>query len=1310
MNNSNKRTLDGGNKNPPSNKKVKTNELEESSQAVEELAANKDIISDVGYNNSNKRALDGGSVNLQIKKKKPNRLVEDLRDYQLNAIKEQKAFKKCLINMWCGTGKTRTFTIDIFMHKYKLSVIVFPSLGLIRQYCNDYILSNQPTFKNEFKDYKFMAFCSEKKISDSNIDFTTDEQQIIEFIKSSNKKKIIIVTYDSLDKFITECIKKKIIINNLVFDEAHHILSEGIKDLVFNNNQLDAIVNKTRFYTATPINKNGVIMYDRENPENSDCGPLAFEYLYCHALENNFCKAFETQISLHTQKPEYTTKYQPIFESIIRTCLNGKYDYWNILTYHSYVNDRNNNNDTISFVKDFSSDGNQKLFKELFTKIQDEEFGHTKSLFNVNNVQLRGIHDKSKDKETLLKKFDKKDPGRIFILSSCGMINEGIDTKWANMCVPVNPSQSITKVSQRIGRLVRIPEKGMPPAIILIPCVVNITKYNSLDTSELRDKMIREELSKCGNFNTALSVISAFKFQYDPELFEMCLKYPNSYAPKEIKDNLEKHDLIVEDSQGNLLENLKYVCEKEDIELDTESFEGKNEDVILKEIADQCEKTIEIHTQKYDESIKYVNKESVDEEPLRLFYNEDDKTYYPVTKKDKKKSIKKGTVKTPIKRKPLFKVHTHQDLKVLWKIKENGIDLNKAFCQGILDVDIKWNVKIWNEKFNIFKAFIDDKNELPTRKSNKILSEWGITQKKNYKKRKDIMKNLKIYNTWSEFINDEKYNKYFLTNDKKWFFRLNEYKSFIDENQELPTQKSNKRLWEWRQTMYRLYKNRTYIMQNNKIYDAWGAFMNDEKYRKFFLTKDDKWFITFDEYKSFIDENQALPTQKNNKRLCRWGEVQNYNYKKKKKKTIMQNNQKVYDTWKAFINDEKYKKYFLTKDDKWFITFDEYKLFIDKNQKLPSEKKTAGKEEKRLNKWGGHQISNYKNKNFVMKNKKVYNNWTEFINDEKYKKYFIDRDNTQIKLCIECNEVKSLESFYPTHAKCKVCYKKIKKHKKKSKNSIKVTNYNSSQNEDNNNSNLSKNPKPKEDNLDRKITVEEANALENNNIDLSMNTQSNIIKKKKEERKIEDLTKEELIELVKKGESKNYESGIYCSDKRENDENKLQINSVYAKETSENKSGKIMILDGDKLITRKHLLDVGINEDDIFIAQFNEDDYNEQIKIHKNTYLMTLTDLLKEKKNLKFSSCWFDYLGQFNGSEKCRPKEDIDYYFKNDMALDNSIFALTFTTQHTSFNDSYESLNYVRDICKKYNYQADRIESKYYGSQMHFIMWRIFKN
>ena len=71
--------------------------------------------------------------------------------------------------------------------------------------------------------------------------------------------------------------------------------------------------------------------------------------------------------------------------------------------------------------------------------------------------------------------------------------------------------------------------------------------------------------------------------------------------------------------------------------------------------------------------------------------------------KNKKQKIKKNTTKPPKKRSKLFDIHTHPDLEVLWKIKENSIDLNKTFSQGILDVDINWNVKKWFEKFNKLK-------------------------------------------------------------------------------------------------------------------------------------------------------------------------------------------------------------------------------------------------------------------------------------------------------------------------------------------------------------------------------------------------------------------------------------------------------------------------------------------------------------------------------------------------------------------------------------------------------------------------------
>ena len=241
------------------------------------------------------------------------------------------------------------------------------------------------------------------------------------------------MTYQSFNKFINICIDKNIHINNLIFDEAHHIVGDKIQDIVFNNDELESIVDKTRFYTATPVNKNGITMYDRDDPENSDCGPLAYEYLYYQAVENGICKPFETQISLYRQKQEYTNKYQPVFESIIRACLSGKYDYWNILTYHSFVNKNEDMNNNISFVMDFASPKNQKLVKKLFTRIQNEEFPHTKHTYSVDNVILEGVHSETPTRQQIIRDFDKKVEGRIYILASCGILNEGIDTKFANM-------------------------------------------------------------------------------------------------------------------------------------------------------------------------------------------------------------------------------------------------------------------------------------------------------------------------------------------------------------------------------------------------------------------------------------------------------------------------------------------------------------------------------------------------------------------------------------------------------------------------------------------------------------------------------------------------------------------------------------------------------------------------------------------------------------------------------------------------------------------------------------------------------------
>ena len=65
----------------------------------------------------------------------------NLWKHQQEAVDNKKKHKKCLINMWCGTGKTRVFVFSILEDNQKINVVVFPSLGLINQFNSDYIVN-----------------------------------------------------------------------------------------------------------------------------------------------------------------------------------------------------------------------------------------------------------------------------------------------------------------------------------------------------------------------------------------------------------------------------------------------------------------------------------------------------------------------------------------------------------------------------------------------------------------------------------------------------------------------------------------------------------------------------------------------------------------------------------------------------------------------------------------------------------------------------------------------------------------------------------------------------------------------------------------------------------------------------------------------------------------------------------------------------------------------------------------------------------------------------------------------------------------
>ena len=106
-----------------------------------------------------------------------------------------------------------------------------------------------------------------------------------------------------------------------------------------------------------------------------------------------------------------------------------------------------------------------------------------------------------------------------------------------------------------------------------------------------------------------------------------------------------------------------------------------------------------------------------------------------------------------------------------------------------------------------------------------------------------------------------------------------------------------------------------------------------------------------------------------------------------KTQTKIMKNDTIYNIWKNFIESDKYKIYFLTNEELWIYMFYQLKQFIDTTNKRPTNH-SKNKIEKKLGSWLLNQIKNCKTQTRIMKNYIIYNLWIQFIESDKYKKFF----------------------------------------------------------------------------------------------------------------------------------------------------------------------------------------------------------------------------------------------------------------------------------------------------------------------------------
>ena len=774
--------------------------------------------------------------------------TREFRDYQRdadNAISnELLVANKCIVKMFCGTGKSLLMRHCSVIQNLPLVVFVFPSLALIEQFYADYL-----------DDFVGEARCVLKVSSD--VGATTDIPIITQFLQTTIlTNKIVCITYQSFDVFVLCLLDTNTFVDVCIFDEAHHAVGETYQKLIFEND----VCHKQIFFTATPKNANGIVMYDRDSRDVGTCGRLVYDYSYLRGIDEGYLNPFEIRIDLFTDN-----NVRSIMESIARAVLasgNGR-----VLTFHLDVN-----TDREKSVNNFA---NEAEFKRVFRQIHAAEFPEVKrSKYAKIHMKSLSSNTKPSARKDILSQFDETPDNAVFVISSCETIGEGIDTKNANMCVFVDPKRSSVKIIQNIGRIVR-KQFGIdkPNSTILIPCWVDKAKYiDCQDDKSKCDAVIRQEMiSADGNFNGILNVMSALK-QEDEDLYDICMHYPDSFAPHEVFANLAKHGYSVGDQigDGGAEETMEYLL---DVSVSDAAYDNGDDnddddgdidiDSRMIAMAEKHNVCVEIHTTYLETPVEWMNVDACQNngDVVRMYRETDAETgediYFPVslplnlcTKPGV--SAKQRTPGTGTKQRIdgakrasrlRANVHTNPDVQVLWKIVGN---IYSDVCSCIIDCEVieTRGVERWKAKLEEMKGYMDINEKRPSRSDKnsifKQLGGWVDHQLTNYdpiiELCKQAMKTVEIHALWTETLHDARYRKYLvIDNESVWKAKLEEMKGYMDANNKRPSDHDKnsitKQLGRWVCTQSANYDPNIalckHVMKTVDIHALWTETIND---------------------------------------------------------------------------------------------------------------------------------------------------------------------------------------------------------------------------------------------------------------------------------------------------------------------------------------------------------------------------------------------------------------------------------------------------------------------------------------------------
>ena len=345
----------------------------------------------------------------------------------------------------CGAGKTLTALWIKEELKCNTTLVLVPSLALLRQTKNEWA-------KQRKTSYQYLCVCSEKTIDIENDSIatrtyeiggkvTTNPSEIISFLNRDNQERVIFSTYQSLPEII-KSLKGTDLNFDLVFcDEAHKTAGgeKGVFGLIHDNEEIPA---KRRLYaTATPriikeSHKKKLeddLKFSHNMGDATTYGEEFYRMSFKDAIEKDILVDYkiiaigvsDSKLASYINERRYVDKKVSIDEVANNYALDyvmKEYKANHALTFHSRV----------------------KL-AETFSK-RHSQLVETTSSFSVNGTQSTSVRNQ------ILNEFKKAEKA---VISNARCLIEGVDIPTIDLVYFSDPKNSKVDIIQAVGRALR---------------------------------------------------------------------------------------------------------------------------------------------------------------------------------------------------------------------------------------------------------------------------------------------------------------------------------------------------------------------------------------------------------------------------------------------------------------------------------------------------------------------------------------------------------------------------------------------------------------------------------------------------------------------------------------------------------------------------------------------------------------------------------------------------------------------------------------------------------------------------------------